>query len=165
MSVKKGKGWILSSNDKGYDRIMRDLARIDGAMITTGVHEGAGSYVKSKKPIAYVAAVNEYGHEESNIPARPFLSTAFDENRENWREFGRDIIKDVILGKQTLKRGMKRLGTIQMMAVRSKITKIKQPANAPSTVARKGFNNPLIHTRTLRNSINFEVTGAGSGSR
>lgn len=159
--MAKGKNWFHKSTDKGFDRIMKDLSRIDKAGITVGIHQEVGSY-EDGPTVAYVASIQEYGTEDGRIPERPFLSTTFDDNMEQWREYGRDIVKDVIAGRRTLRTGMKRLGSIQMMEVRKTITKMKTPPNAPSTIARKGSNNPLIDTRKLRNGINYEIYGAGA---
>ncbi len=33
------------------------------------------------------------------------------------------------------------------------------PPNAPSTVAEKGFNDPLIKTETMKNSVEYKIGG------
>ena len=51
------------------------------------------------------------------------------------------------------------LGEKVVADVQRKIVALKDPPNAPSTIAKKGSANPLIDTGRLRQSIDFEVRG------
>ena len=39
------------------------------------------------------------------------------------------------------------------------IVKFKDPANAPSTIAQKGFDDPLINTGDMLRSVEYQVEG------
>ena len=41
------------------------------------------------------------------------------------------------------------------------IESFSRPRNAPTTIKKKGFDNPLIHTEKLVNSIFFSINGEG----
>ena len=57
------------------------------------------------------------------------------------------------------------MGTGMIMAEQLQISMIQlqDPPNAPSTIAKKGFNNPLIDSRNLLRSIEAEVGGSRQG--
>ena len=52
---------------------------------------------------------------------------------------------------------MGELGLKAAVDVQEKVLDVKQPPNAPRTIARKGSANPLIDTGHLRQSITHEV--------
>ncbi len=60
-------------------------------------------------------------------------------------------------GSKTVEGALSLFGERVVGDIKKKITSIREPANAPSTVAGKGFDNPLIHTGTMRNRIKKRV--------
>ncbi len=49
-------------------------------------------------------------------------------------------------------------GNAMVSVLKNSITTFDDPANAPSTVRRKGFNNPLIETGFMRDSVDWRVS-------
>jgi hypothetical protein len=117
-----------------------------------------------------VAAANEFG--TGRVPERSYLRSTADARRDEYAAeltriagratgMGAGARRMLIrLGVRTiLRRDLQRLGAQMVDDVQRTITDLRDPANAPSTVAQKGFDNPLIETERLRASIDFEVEG------
>lgn len=129
--------------------------------ILVGVPEGAGSYAaengKQALTIATIAAVNEFGTADGHIPARPFLGPAIEEGAPKFVRVIELGLPKVLAGEQPMSWLMHRVGNIAKSEVQQKITDVKTPPNARSTIARKGSDNPLIDTGALRNSIDYLI--------
>lgn len=142
---------------KGGDALMARLKEIadkagDGGTLRTGFLENA-TYPDGT-PVALVAAVNEFGRPEQNQPPRPFFRSMIAEKQKAWpRTLGalaksNDYDIDKTLGQ--MGEGIK--GQLQ-----ESIRKLDSPPLAPVTVARKGFDKPLVDTGHMMNSVDYEV--------
>jgi hypothetical protein len=101
-----------------------------------------------------IAFYNEYG--TKTIPKRRLLKTTM---YASGRIMDRELLQafDSIERKgQTVEQAMKVVGQEMVEVVRSFINRRLPPPNALSTIAKKGFNNPLIDSNTLHNSIQFK---------
>ena len=156
---------VVRDVDKGYRELlarMNDLTkRPRGVFVGVRSKDGAEVEPGQSYNLAQIAAVNEFGTESQgepgDIPARPFLRSTLDENVER---YGRKLIDSSIehlTGARPLERGLAELGVVAVSDVRRKITAIRQPPNAPATIAKKGSSNPLIDTGRLRASIDYEI--------
>lgn len=126
---------------------------------------------KEETPVAYVAAIQEYGSPSQSIPPRPFMRPTVQAHKKEWAEqlgFGlQKVISQnadpvVILG------AVAETGALQMKGT---ITEIHTPPLAPATIKRRmaktkdkgarggSFDKPLEDTFTLYDSINSEVDG------
>ena len=136
-------------------RLAERLQRGD-TQVLVGVPTGAGSY-EDGLTIATVAAVNEFGSADGKIPARPFLHPAIQEGAPMFRRIAELRLPDVIAGKENLLKALHQMGTLGVSLVQEKITDIRTPPNAPSTIAKKGSRKPLIDTGALRQSIDYLI--------
>lgn len=140
---------IEVSNSVRFDGVGRVTARsIDVGFFETAVYEDG-------TPVAGVAAVNEFGSSDGRVPERPAFRQAVNRLED---ELG------VVLGRAVAASGfniddavVERVGLAAQAAVQESITDLRQPPNAPSTVARKGSSNPLVDEGVLRSSVSFEV--------
>lgn len=110
-----------------------------------------------------IARVHEFGitirkkKGSINIPERSFLRSTFDEKSDKWFDFVKKQIPKLLNGNMNARTICERLGTRMVADVQKKITEIKVPPNAPSTIAQKGSSNPLIDTGGLRARITYKV--------
>jgi hypothetical protein len=108
--------------------------------------------------VAQVAFWQNFG--TIRTPARPFFSNMIKQQSPTWGPKLAEAMKRTNLDTQ---RSLGLLGTnIKDELVRS-IVETNSPPNAPSTVARKGFDDPLIDTGTMQRAPDF-VVEAGSGA-
>lgn len=147
--------------DRGYRRILRNLRRLSGvdAAVFVGIRAGVAPAADGTS-MALIAAVNEFGSSDGHVPERSFLRSTIDENRPAYmklleRATGRAVDK----GRGAMKRELGLVGARVAADVQRKIVALKDPANAPSTIAAKGSSNPLVDLGRLRQSISFEVRG------
>ena len=139
---------------KKLDRLLRTAMKGGVKNVQVGFFSSARYDDKKNTPVAAVAAWNEFG--TKTIPERPFFRQALSA-----------VVPDV---EQILKNGIDPqkmvvdpqladvIGLRVATEVQESITRLKEPKNAPSTIARKGSSNPLIDTGHMRNSATWRVT-------
>ena len=150
-----------------YSDVMKALKKINGTRIDVGYFEG-DNYTRRKiihknidKPInppipmANVAFWLDKG--TTRIPERPFLSPLFVEQNLKYRKLSREYAFEVLSGRWSIDKMMKRLGSLMISDVKLKMTEIRVPPNSPEWQKIKGFDNPLILNGWLRANTKFKV--------
>lgn len=102
--------------------------------------------------IAKIARWN--GEGTRTIPARDFLH--FYEKNLNalTKNQGKYVAKAIMQGKN-YDHILRELGEVAESIIRQAIWNIQDPPNAPSTISKKGFNNPLIDTGEMVRSVQW----------
>jgi len=142
----------------GGDKLAKQLARIAhrgrGGAVRVGFLQGATYPNKGQKagqPVAQVAFYNEFG--TSRAPPRPFFRNMIHDKSPSW---GRDMAKIA----KAADFDTQKILTLMGQRIKDQLVKaiVDWPAdNAPSTVARKGFNKGLIDTGVMQRAVDFEV--------
>lgn len=92
------------------------------------------------------------------IPERSFLRVPLRQGADELKAQWRALLPKVISGELTMQNVLDQVGGAAADLSRQAISEGIQPANAPSTVAKKkGSNKPLIDTGGLRRSITHVV--------
>ena len=119
------------------------------------LHVKVGVLENSKYPdgtsVPTVAYKNEYGW--GNIPPRPFFRDTIKAQKKNWGVLARDAAK----AGYSVEKILGLVGLQMQNDIQHSIMTWTTPPNAPYTVAKKGFNKPLIDTSLLVDSIKSEV--------
>lgn len=110
--------------------------------------------------VASVAAWNEYGTNASSrrpfdIPARPFMRPTIAEEMQNVRALLRARANPRTM--TVTRADASAIGAYLAGKIQTKITTLREPPNAPSTVELKGSSNPLIDSGFMRTAVSFEV--------
>jgi hypothetical protein len=119
-------------------------------------------------PTAQVAAWNEEGHMNGGIfagtvtPARPFIRTGFMPHSKNIVKTYYGDINDVAMGRTTWTKFYKTVGEQLVKIMQETIFKWETPANSTTTIALKGFNNPLVETGYMQNSVKYKIVRRGA---
>lgn len=121
------------------------------ASVRVGVLENA-TYPDGT-PVAMVAFWNEYGTKTS--PVRAFFRTTVSDQKKNWVLSVQNLMKM----HDDPKKVMGLMGEHMRGQIVQSINTWTDPPNAPYTVARKGFNKPLVDQGIMMRSISFEVGG------
>lgn len=108
--------------------------------------------------MAQIAMFNELG--TSTAPARPFLRDSVDENEDVIRDQCGKELKKLTTG-ATAETVLKRVGALGVRLVQEKIVSGSFKPNAPSTIRKKGSDNPLIDTDLMRQSVKYVVKKRG----
>lgn len=141
----------ISGGDK-LEQALQELGRQLGRGGTVKVGYLASSTYPDGTSVAMVGAIQEFG--SARIPARPAVRNMLREKAADWPVSLAAILQhnhnDVPLSLQLLGEGIK--GQWQQS-----IRDLWAPPLAPSTIARKGFDKPLIASSHMLNSVGVEV--------
>ena len=140
--------------DLGYNRIMRNLQKLYGMEVVAGMLRDSG---KASNGASYVdiAAWNEYG--TGRIPSRPFIRISADTNKAAWEKLAQQCVNNVIDGASP-RDAAQVVGHRMVDDIRKVFgdtSKLK--ANAPSTIAKKGRNEPLVDSGEMRRRVHLRV--------
>lgn len=143
-------------NMKGLDKLANRLKSLARSNVKVGFFEDA-TYDDGLS-VATVAAWNEYGTRFH--PERPFFKDTLEENKPKLAKLLKMVAKSSLKGDGASARLMKQLGAF--LSGKIKYTISNYPgSNSEATIARKGFNRPLIDTSKMVESVTFRYsTGA-----
>lgn len=105
--------------------------------------------------LAERALFNEFG--TRTIPVRSFIRSTFDEERDNLTRFRDELIPKVLSGRLSIERALRMIGEYFALKVKEKIVLLDSPPNAPSTIRKKGFDDPLRETDAMLNGVEVRV--------
>lgn len=165
-SFVKMKATIVRDNSVEFDRIVRAVSEKKAGAVYIGVlaeeSAGAGSGIG----LAGIATVHEFGavikgsaFGDIVIPERSFVRSTMDAERERIAQLSERLWNLVLEGRITKFEALQRMGIFIQGAIQNTITVLRDPKNAPVTIALKGFDNPLIGPApaVLQSSIIFAV--------
>ena len=113
--------------------------------------------------VALVALVNEFGHTRihPNQPARPFFRNMFALESPHW---GEDVAQALKALDYSAKGALGEMGMEIQAELQRSINELVSPPLSPVTIAKKGFDKPLIGGKTdkspggkMRDSVDFVV--------
>lgn len=155
--MKKGKKFRVSKDR--WKGTRRRLSNLKKKQIDVGFFEDSQYSSEQQRGTPYVAAVAAWQNEgvsAVHIPPRPFFTNVIDDADNVSKDSAKDIAAQVFEGGDVK---MKPLGDAWVISLKEEIINYPPP-NAPSTVARKGFDDPLIETGKMADSVRYrEVSG------
>lgn len=109
--------------------------------------------------IAQVAQWNNEGSASNNVPPRPFLTIGFmtPVKKGMYSSYFLDSMKRIASGASTFNKEYSLIGNIASEDLKEVIEDWDTPPNTPKTKELKGFDNPLINTETMKDSVNFRI--------
>ncbi|MFC6180343.1 hypothetical protein [Lactiplantibacillus daowaiensis] len=96
---------------------------------------------------------------EVRIPARPFLRLTYEQNLQLWGHYAAILVSKMIAGDLSATEVQTLLAKRIVTNMKSTIRYFSKPGNAPLTTEAKGFNDPLIDSQKLLNSITYFLEG------
>lgn len=153
----------FTDNRSRYDARINEIESLARSYVLIGFQEGELTHSQSKngrlkKPgqsMAQIAVENEFGTD--TIPARPFMSTSFQENHMRLVRAIRGEYEKILDGTSTIQRSLNLLGLFGVDIVQAKIRQIHIPPNSPATIARKKSSKPLIDFGQMIQSVRHKV--------
>lgn len=143
----------LTPEGKKY---FRELKKMTDMEIQVGF-QGDQKY-EDGTSIAQVAAINEFG--ASDIPERPFMRQSF-ENHEGELQAACDAAQRLVSSGGSAEQALQQIGVVAKGLVQDEIVNGGFAPNAESTIKKKGSEQTLIDTGTMRQSVNFVVKRRG----
>lgn len=156
----------VTSKDRGWRALMKVATDIkSGAYVKVGVlDDGKGSESHGALTNAELAGIHEFGTADGHVPARPFIRSTFEAQEATARAMLKKLIGGLVSGGVTLDQSLGLVGLFLATEIRKTVTDGEgvPPPNAPSTIARKGSDRPLVDTAQMINSVSWlVVTGEG----
>jgi hypothetical protein len=137
-----------------FEAAMADLARRLGRPATLKVGFLGNATYPDGKPVAMIAAINEYGAPSRGQPPRPFFRRMINAKQGEWPA----AIAGVLQAQgNDVEKALNIAGAAIAGQLRQSIVDLVDPPLAPSTIARKGFDKPLIDTSHMLKSVDHEV--------
>lgn len=144
------------------------LKNLQGKVGKVGWFEKSRYDDKANTPVAYVAAIQEYGYPAGNIPARPFMRPTIAKYENEWRKLAESGSRAVLNGKATIGDVMEGIGLSAAGQIRKTISLIVTPPLSPKTIYarlhRKSdkktvglLTKPLIDTGVLYGTLTNTV--------
>ena len=154
---------VVKDIDLGWEEIEKQVLSFKKSTILVGFQEGSQTKAKVKGQrkkegglsMPEIAASNEFG--ASNVPARPFMSTAFDQNISKINKAINLEYRKVQDGKKTADKALNLIGVAMVGLIKKQIRAIVTPPNSPRTIKEKGSSKPRIDFGQMIQSVTSKV--------
>lgn len=156
---------------KMIDGHIKALAALKGATVEAGwfatERYSKAPGVPDKQvgmPIAKVARINEFGATIDKgthvivIPARPFMRGAWQAFLTNRKSIQSALADKLVKGKIKPDQALGQIGDAMVALIVRSIKNGGWQKNADSTIARKGWDKPLIHTSQMWQKVTSKHT-------
>lgn len=152
----------IKKDTKLWDKMVKNLSNRTGSVAQVGWW---GDRNKEGIPIAQIASWNEEGHVNGGMfsgtitPPRPFIRVNFINKlkKDEWyKKYYKDI-HNIAIGKFTWNKLHAAMGEELQKRLQEAILEFKSPPNSPATIALKGFNDPLIESGKMYDTVKFRV--------
>jgi hypothetical protein len=157
---------VVRKGGVGIEKVKHAAAELDKLKAFAGWLESA--MYDDGTPVAGVAAVHEYGSPSRNIPPRPFLRTATEEQKQEWIRLLKQGAKAVLNGKLSANDVMEQLGLKVAADIKNSIKSVTSPTLKISTIRNKQrkmangskvgkLDKPLEETGLMIATVTHEV--------
>lgn len=149
--------FTLKVDTSVWDKIKKNLVVGDNLQVSTGFFEDAMyGEENNNAQVAQIARDNDQGTVKN--PPRPFMNVGFGiKVQQNLPKLFLANMKRIVEGKSTFTKEYKVLSTILTTGLKQTIIDWSTPPNSPRTIADKGFNDPLIKTGKMLDSVESKV--------
>ena len=137
-------------------RIAKALAELENNnnVLKVGWLENSKYPDKKGTNVAYVAAIQEFGSSQKNIPPRPFIRPAVEKNSNKWANEIEKSSKLVLEGKQSIDGMLYGLGNVVRADIQIAITEVKMPELEESTIRNRLRKKKIkAETETLKKPL------------
>ncbi len=153
MSVK------ITVDKSGWEKIKKNLLQGNQEHISLGFFpESKYGPENDNLQVAQVAQFMEEGN-PVKYPPRPFIRVGFLPRLKTaeYVPLFQNAITSVLEGKATFKQAYTKMGPVLVKGLQNEIIGWDTPPNSAKTIAEKGFNDPLIDTGKMLESVDFKV--------
>lgn len=138
--------------DAVRDELTKALNKFNSdEFVTVGIHETDNARPEGILTNAQLGAIQHFGNDR--IPARPWLDVGVASVNDEIL----DTIAASLEDGEDISQLLNRVGVVAVAGVQNYIDELSSPANAPSTVARKGADNPLVDTGEMKQSVTYNI--------
>ncbi|MGP2977758.1 hypothetical protein ACTVLL_11495 [Serratia nevei] len=151
----------INAEVRGGEKLAKKLKQIQDRVtskkrVLVGLPAGSGNYEEGA-PIVVIGAVQEFGSADGRVPERSFLRVPLRQNQDNIKKGFAALSRKVVKGEISAFQMLDQMGARAVGYCQEAIETGISPANAPSTIKRKGSATPLIDKGILKNKITHVV--------
>ena len=159
-------------------------ARLAAALAELGKTQGRVGWFASAQypdgtPVAYVAAIQEFGYAPKGITPRMGLRPMADREKPNWSKVVEQGVKQILDGRSTGAEVMNLIGGVAEAAIRKQITSVVEPLLKDTTLERRAKRmgledarfltgtgaKPLVDTGHMIGTVTHVVEEQGAGEK
>lgn len=144
---------VISGGDKLEARLI-EIARNANKAATVKIGFLENAKYPDGTPVAMVAAIQEFGAPSVGIPPRPFFRNMVASKSDEWPD---GVAQVLVANDYDASKALGIVGAAIEGQLKQSIIDTVEPPLAPATIARKGFDKPLIDTAHMINSVDSEV--------
>lgn len=143
---------------KGGDKLKKKLDALVAGLASGNNTVKVGFLSKATypdgKPVAMIAAIQDFGAPSRGIPPRPFFRNMIRDNSNAWPGIMANLL---VTTSYDTDKTLNLMGEGIKGQLQQSIRDTNTPPLSPKTVQRKGFSKPLIDTGNMINSVDWEV--------
>lgn len=143
----------IKGGDK-FEAALLEIARMIDQPKTLKVGFMSGAVYPNGTSVAMVAAIHNYGAPAAGIPPRPFFSNMIADKSPEWPDAIAGLLKST---RYDVDETLKRTGETIAGQLLDSILNGKYAPLKPATIARKGFDQPLVDTGRMKDSITYKI--------
>lgn len=150
-------------NTKGLDTILKRLEMAENLEVRWGFLDAKYGDDNEYHYVAQVAKWQEEGTKGGHIPPRPFFKTNIarilapaDPKGYRVHSVMKSVISGVMLNKYR-QNFLEPVGKVLQEALQEEILDFNNPRNSDTTIKRKGFDDPLIETGVMYDSVSYKI--------
>lgn len=155
----------LKVDKSGWNKLKKELLKGSDLEVKVGIVEPTNyGSDNDNLSVAQVWQWQEEGVPAQNIPTRPAIRVGFMApiKKGSYDKMFIESMVRIAEGKSTFKQEYTRIGVQAKADLKKALADWDTPRNAPYTIELKGFDNPLIDSGLLYESIGFKVDKKGS---
>lgn len=152
-----------------WNKMKRNLSKGDNTEVRVGWFES--DKYEDGTQVAYIAKINEEGHINGTgsafpgtvTPPRPFMRREFmlPIQKGAYDAYFIESIQKIAEGTSTFEQEYKKIGKMAREDLQEVIQDFDNPNNSAKTIELKGFDNALIETGKMHDSVGFMVAKGG----
>lgn len=151
----------LQVDKKVWQAMAKKFRQIEGLKLSVGFfEEDRYGPENDNLHVAYVARIQDAG---LGPPQRAFMSGSQGlvgiVRSAPYRKDYQQAARRLILNLSNISQEFSSLGRMLVADTRDVIEQWSSPPNSALTIELKGFNDPLIETETMKNSVKFKIEG------
>lgn len=154
----------ITQDNSGSEALEKLADQIKKSKLEVGFFESAK--YPDGTPVAYVAAIQEFGYPEGNIPSRPFFRNAISQN-DGWKDLANKAVMAVIEGRMGLNQALNQMGLVIGSNVQDSINdgsyEVLKQSTLDARQRRKRTqgvaSKPLIDTAQMLQAVSYSVSG------
>lgn len=126
----------------------------------------AGKAYPDGTPVAYVAAIQNFGVPDKSIPPRPMLKPTVEANKQRWAQILRKLTGDVANGDLDAIDALDAVGRVAAMDLQAEIAQINEPELSPITILLRKWRKAgrTITGKTVGEAAQAIAEGVDPGS-